>query len=198
MFFNDVVFILDQIVCLTIRKEATMPSLRIFGVLLVTLGLIGFIGDSSFVTAGGDPADADAPHETHLTHVRGPAIGSDCAQCHTGTPDQNNVDDNSCDLCHSSGGAYDGVNDPIVGAKNNWMNKGSSQDATESMIYDGGAIRPGKEKWCATCHDEDEYSPEEGVLIDDFEAYTDDVTLRANWAKAQMPSNDSWSLSRRA
>jgi predicted CXXCH cytochrome family protein len=53
------------------------------------------------------------------------------------------------------------------------------------MIYDGGAIRPGKEKWCATCHDEDEYSPEEGVLIDDFEAYTDDVTLRANWAKAQ-------------
>ncbi|MBW2174486.1 MAG: hypothetical protein JRF64_07590 [Deltaproteobacteria bacterium] len=161
-----------------------MPSLRIFGVLLVTLGLIGFIGDSSFVTAGGNPADP--PHETHLTHVRGPAIGLglDCAQCHTGTPDQNNVDDNSCNSCHSSGGVFDGVNDPNIGAKNNWMNKGSSASATQSLIYENGTLKSGKEKWCATCHD----APDAGevvLAVDDFEGYASDSALRAVWEGKQ-------------
>jgi predicted CXXCH cytochrome family protein len=161
-----------------------MPSLRIFGVLLVTLGLIGFIGDSSFVTAGGDPADP--PHETHLTHVRGPAIGSDCAQCHTGTPDQNNVDDNRCDPCHSPGGLYDGVDDSDIGVKNNWENRNSSDSANESMIYNGdGTLKADKDKWCATCHDRGT-----GTLVDDFEEYTDDAGLRVNWsggADAEAP-----------
>jgi hypothetical protein len=117
--------------------------------------------------------------------------GSPCVNCHTGgSPGQGDVDFDACNSCHSPGGAFDGVNDPDIGALNNWENMGDPgvgdpAGASESMIYDGGAIRSGKEKWCATCHDEDEYSPEEGVLIDDFEAYTDDVTLRANWAKAQ-------------
>lgn len=161
-----------------------MPSLRIFGVLLLTLGLIGFVGDSSFVTAGGDPADA--AHETHLTHVRGPAIGSDCAQCHTGTPEQNNVDDNSCDPCHSSGGVFDGVNDPNFGAKINWMNKGSSATATQSLIYGTGGLKPGKEKWCAACHDSFAIPSGELVFaIDDFEGYTSDSELSSVWIGRQ-------------
>jgi len=163
-----------------------MPSLRIFGVHLVTLGRIGFIGDSSFVTAGGDPADADAPHETHLTHVRGPAIGSDCAQCHTGTPDQNNVDDNSCDLCHSSGGPFDGVNDPNFGAISNWENMESSLPATKSLIYGTGGLKPGKEKWCAGCHDAfGSPSGEIVYAIDDFEGYASDSELSSVWIKRQ-------------
>ncbi len=159
-----------------------MPSLKIFWGFLLTLGLIGFIGDSSFVTAGGDPADP--PHETHLTHVRGPAIGSDCAQCHTGTPDQNNVDDNSCDLCHSSGGPFDGVNDPNFGAISNWENMESSLPATKSLIYENGGLKPGKEKWCATCHD----TPDVGEVvyaIDDFEGYASDSALSSVWIKRQ-------------
>lgn len=49
-----------------------------------------------------------------------------------------------CDACHSPLGTYDGVTDPLVGAKVNWSNG----------IYVGSALAAGKEKWCATCHDE--------------------------------------------
>ena len=55
-----------------------------------------------------------------------------------------------CDGCHSPGGSYDGVNDATVGAKNNWSISASSA----SKIYNGAAFQTGKEKWCATCHDE--------------------------------------------
>jgi hypothetical protein len=111
---------------------------------------------------------------------------SPCLNCHTsGSPGTGDINLDTCSSCHSAGGAYDGVDDPDVGAKNNWQNIEDPEGATVSMIYDSGAIRPGKEKWCATCHDEDEYSPDGGVLIDDFETYTDDVSLRANWAKRQ-------------
>ncbi len=49
-----------------------------------------------------------------------------------------------CDTCHSPGGTYDGVNDPVIGARSNWLDG----------IYDGENLKPGKEKWCAGCHDE--------------------------------------------
>jgi len=50
-----------------------------------------------------------------------------------------------CDPCHSPGGSYDGLNDPDVGAKVIWKT---------GAYADPGTLRPGKEKWCATCHDE--------------------------------------------
>ncbi|MDY6952915.1 MAG: hypothetical protein SWE60_15505, partial [Thermodesulfobacteriota bacterium] len=51
-----------------------------------------------------------------------------------------------CDNCHSPGGVFDGVDDPEVGAKANW----------EDGVYeaDGTTLKAGKEKWCATCHDD--------------------------------------------
>jgi len=51
-----------------------------------------------------------------------------------------------CDACHSPGGTYDGLNDSAAGAKNNWRTGVYEADST--------TLQSGKEKWCATCHDE--------------------------------------------
>ncbi len=111
-----------------------------------------------------------APHSTHTESgsispasagdddVRGPGLY--CADCHninnmaffkTGT-DQNgdgffNLNETDvCDLCHSPDGAYDGVDDPVVGAKNNWR--------TGGVYAVDGTLKTGKEKWCVGCHDQ--------------------------------------------
>ncbi len=62
-----------------------------------------------------------------------------------------------CASCHSPGGDYNGVDseDGSVGAKDNWHSGG---------IYDADYnFKPGKEKWCAGCHDND---PSRIVLAD--------------------------------
>ncbi len=62
-----------------------------------------------------------------------------------------------CADCHSPGGDYNGVDseDGSVGAKDNWHSEG---------IYDADYnLKPGKEKWCAGCHDND---PSRIVLAD--------------------------------
>jgi hypothetical protein len=51
-----------------------------------------------------------------------------------------------CDSCHSAGGFYDGVNDAVIGAKPNW------QDGVYEQA--GDTLKPGKEDWCAGCHDD--------------------------------------------
>ena len=158
--------------------------------ILVYIGLIGYVGSTTFSVAG----ETDPPHQTHLDHLRGPGMGgggSPCLNCHTsGSPGQGDVDVNACNGCHSPDGAYDGVNDPDVGALNNWDGYGSSTPASQSLIYESnGALRAGKEKWCATCHDEDEYSAASGVLVDNFETYADDNAVRDVWAKRQDAQN---------
>lgn len=92
--------------------------------------------------------------QSHATHtendaddLRGPRIT--CADCH----DTNNfprfkdgqdlAGTTVCNLCHSPGGPFDGVNDPVIGAKNNWQNG----------VYTGTSLTAGKEKWCVGCHD---------------------------------------------
>ena len=54
-----------------------------------------------------------------------------------------------CDACHSPEGSYNGVDSvgDSVGAKDNWLSNG---------VYraDNTSLKPGKEKWCAGCHDE--------------------------------------------
>ncbi len=103
--------------------------------------------------------------QSHSTHTesddddaRGPAIA--CDACHylgafpffrSGTDQDGDgrislAETDVCDPCHSPGGSYDGVNDPVFGAKANWR----------SGIYtsDGKNLQPGKDKWCASCHDE--------------------------------------------
>ncbi len=102
-------------------------------------------------------------HSTHTENdsddLKGPNVS--CDACHdtnkfpyfkSGT--DSNVDGvisldeaDVCDACHSPNGTYDGINDAAVGAKNNW----------HSAIYqsDSLTLQAGKDKWCATCHDED-------------------------------------------
>ncbi|MEW5801662.1 MAG: hypothetical protein AB1847_06105 [bacterium] len=92
-------------------------------------------------------------HHTHLSAAKGPSIG--CWDCHApGNEDSPHTflfKDNKpltethvCDPCHSTEGSYDGVSDPVIGAKNNW----------NGSVYQGSRLKAGKEKWCAGCHDE--------------------------------------------
>ena len=99
---------------------------------------------------GSFSAEASYGSESHDTHIRGdkgPEIGA-CTDCHDGDNFSLFADSNSftsttvCDNCHSPGGAFDGV----VMAKAAW----------EEGVYEGNglSLRLGKERWCATCHDD--------------------------------------------
>ena len=91
-------------------------------------------------------------HDTHLSsNAKGPNPALSCGDCHVdGIPTFEGGKDLSetevCDSCHSPGGAYNGVDSigDSVGAKDNWADG----------IYDGDNVLPGKEKWCAGCHDD--------------------------------------------
>jgi len=73
-------------------------------------------------TSSGDQSDSS--HQVHLPATYGPGLS--CDVCHgTETPPllsegQNLTNTTVCDTCHSPGGAYDGVDDPNIGAKPNW------------------------------------------------------------------------------
>lgn len=87
-------------------------------------------------------------HATHLTDCKGPRL-PDCMSCHYEGDYSRFLDGQTigatsvCDPCHSPDGPVDGVNDPVVGAKPNWLHG----------VYDGGSLRPDLEHWCDTCHD---------------------------------------------
>lgn len=101
--------------------------------------------------------------KVHASHTqsdganrRGPNLA--CNACHdtdyfpyfkTGTDGNGDgrislVETDVCDVCHSSGGTYNGLDDAAIGAKTNWNSLG---------VYDGNALRAGKENWCLGCHD---------------------------------------------
>jgi hypothetical protein len=101
-------------------------------------------------------------HKTHLTSDKGPKIT--CTDCHSETDYTIFADGKTlanttvCDTCHSPNGAFDGVNDPVIGAKHNWVDG----------VYnaDGVTLKSGKEKWCAGCHDDvPAYSFEDSQII---------------------------------
>jgi hypothetical protein len=97
-------------------------------------------------------------YDGHWTHIdenpsdRG--VWVQCLECHSMVPEsffadgKNTLEETTvCDECHSPGGAFDGVNDPVIGAKANWRNGVyTSDEATE--------LKPGLENWCAGCHDD--------------------------------------------
>jgi nitrate reductase cytochrome c-type subunit len=92
----------------------------------------------------------DVTQGSHATHSQGTAKGPDpldCRDCHIDDAMEVGVmaSAGACDTCHSPNGAFDGVNDPDIGAKNCWNN-----------VYeaDGETLLSGKEQWCATCHDD--------------------------------------------
>lgn len=108
-------------------------------------------------------------HSTHTENdaddLRGPNVS--CDTCHepgsfpmfkSGT-DLNGdgryslAETDVCDECHSTGGTYNGVSDPDLGAK--YGNSGELKYNWSNRIYnEDGSLKNGKEKWCATCHDE--------------------------------------------
>ena len=115
-------------------------------------------GEGGGSSGGGSGCDASGCHGysgTHATHTvsnsKGPDPLLDCDDCHDtdnyplfiGGKNLNDTD--ACDNCHSPGGTYDGVNDPIIGAKVNW----------DDGVYNSPILKAGKEKWCAGCHDEE-------------------------------------------
>ncbi|MEK6195851.1 MAG: hypothetical protein N2F24_16675, partial [Deltaproteobacteria bacterium] len=131
--------------------------------LLATLAII--------TTSSGD--ETDSSHVAHLTADYGPQLEL-CIDCHdTAYPptpayfknldssgNHTLADTDICDTCHSPGGAYDGVDDPYIGAKGNWV----------SGVFDGSALKHSKEKWCVGCHDDGDSSINEGSMIDGVSA----------------------------
>lgn len=95
-------------------------------------------------------------HPTHMNNANGKGLSLECSQCHNANNfpyfraknDPNALltlaQTDICNDCHSPGGTYDGVNHAAIGAKSNWPNG----------VYAGSDLQPGKEKWCAGCHDE--------------------------------------------
>ncbi len=90
-------------------------------------------------------------HATHVDADKGPHLA--CTDCHSDPfqfqptlfkDGQQFATTTVCNTCHSPGGDYDGVNDPVIGAKSNWAD--GVYDATDNL-------KPGKEKWCVGCHD---------------------------------------------
>ena len=154
--------------------------IKIFSVVVLTLGLIAFMGGTSPLMAD----HTDPPHVTHLSADRGPGLASVCTACHTASPGTYaNISSSladACDTCHSPGGPYHGVNDSAVGALNNWDNLGDPGDAADSLIYESdesdGKLKSGKDKWCASCHDQNG-----GIWADDFEGYADTSALQNVW-----------------
>jgi len=91
-------------------------------------------------------------HNTHLTADFGPNMASctGAGGCHKEGDFSRFNDDlplattTVCNDCHSPNGAYDGVDDPTIGAKPNWMDG----------VYNGSILQVGKEEWCVGCHDD--------------------------------------------
>jgi hypothetical protein len=130
-------------------------------------GCIGCHGhDSGYEYAPGQQSAGAGTFESHSTHtehggddLRGPLL--DCGACHdtahlpyfksgtdsNGDGDYDLSETDVCDTCHSPAGAYNGVNDPLIGAKANWHDGAYQQDG-------GQDLKPGQENWCAGCHDD--------------------------------------------
>lgn len=114
----------------------------------------GFEYETGKYSQGRGSAHSHATHTEHSgTHLKGPSPALVCGDCHN-TNNFPYFSDNKtlsqttvCNNCHSEGGTYKGVSDAQIGAKSNWR----------TGIYnnsDNKTLLAGKEKWCATCHDE--------------------------------------------
>jgi hypothetical protein len=100
-------------------------------------------------------------HYTHFNDPKGPMLGtSSCTYnlggCHNPSSFERFGAENAplssttvCNPCHSTNGTYDGVDDPVIGAKPNWTD-GVYASVPSGFPY---ALKGGKENWCAGCHD---------------------------------------------
>jgi DNA-binding beta-propeller fold protein YncE len=128
---------------------------------------LGFL--TACTACHGEPPDGtESPnlagsHAAHFTAARGPGI-TECGICHASDEEPThdnglasfasgvdaNLDGNIdlaetdvCDACHGLGEPFDGVEDPVIGAKANWA----------EGVYENGLLKPEKLDWCAGCHD---------------------------------------------
>ena len=140
-----------------------MHRIKIVWIFLLAVCLIGLMGGNASLMAS---------HATHFVSDKGPGLPTNetgCSVCHAegqlqcqGQPlfaDMNFFAvTHVCDDCHSPGGAFDGVDDPVIGAKPNWDNG----------VYNGNTLKSGKEQWCVGCHDDDPVTAEtnESAVID--------------------------------
>jgi hypothetical protein len=118
------------------------------------------------VTPGVEASQGKGSFQSHSTHtetdaddLKGPGIY--CADCHdinnfpsfksgtdvNGDGRYNLAETDVCNSCHSQGGTYDGIDDPVIGAKTIWRTGAYVATNDSTLSAD-------KEKWCATCHDE--------------------------------------------
>ncbi len=126
-------------------------------------------------------------HQTHWNAPWGPRLGDKCSTCHDGRPSRRTINYEHCIPCHSPDGKYDGVNDPVIGAKYNWGRR-------SSRIYDeNGNLRPGKEKWCVGCHD-DGRAVIDGVIAPNIAGRTMTGTWQSPFAVADTDIDGSENL----
>jgi predicted CXXCH cytochrome family protein len=149
--------------------------------------------DAGYEYAPGQFCEGYGTAASHSTHtemdaddLRGPLL--DCDACHdtenypafksgTGEPPYDLSETDVCDACHSPGGAYDGVNDPDVGAK--YGNGGELGFNWRNGPYDENQeLRPETARWCIGCHDDAPASsdPDPGVGIEAPDVAGDDAT----------------------
>ncbi len=118
--------------------------------------------DAGYEYAPGEVSSGAGTYYSHSTHTeddaddrKGPYLS--CAACHDtenfpyfksglGDPPYSLAATDVCDACHSPGGSYDGLDDPVTGARYNWI---------DGAYIKSKNLRPGMEKWCAGCHDEE-------------------------------------------
>lgn len=98
-------------------------------------------------------------HFTHVYSQIGPTMT--CTQCHSVSPMENKFKDGKqlsnttvCDECHSPDGAYDGINDPIIGAKSNWNSRVYNGSYNNSLNDYYKNLKAEKDRWCVGCHDD--------------------------------------------
>ena len=112
---------------------------------------------------GQETPNRTGSHDVHFTAAHGPHV-EECETCHK--PQEADTHDNGvvnfasgvdangdgrfdldetdvCNECHSPGGTYDGVHDPIIGAKANWY----------TGVYVDNLLPEEKANWCLGCHD---------------------------------------------
>jgi hypothetical protein len=115
--------------------------------------LYGFSHAGGSGSSCGTASSCHGLQGSHPTHVGGSGMqmALACSACHNPASiplfadNQNLANTTACNACHSPGGTYNGVSDLNIGAKNNW---------TARVYGADNLLKSGKEKWCASCHDE--------------------------------------------
>jgi predicted CXXCH cytochrome family protein len=111
---------------------------------------------NGFAHGGGGGTSCDSCHGNSGSHYRHTDVdppATSCDDCHNidsypkFADNQDLTNTTVCNTCHSPDGAFNGVSDAVIGAKDNWP-EGAYQSGTYPT-----ALRAGKEKWCAGCHD---------------------------------------------